>query len=416
MLANETPENTNNPKMSSVKKFFVLLFVVLVFFAGVQLGRSDSKFSRALPIFVDENRGNAPGEVDWQILWDTIDKINQRYLDRPVDMTNLLYGAVSGAVASLDDPYSLFLPPKEAEEFGNELRGSLEGIGAEIALKNQQLIVVAPIDDSPAMNAGVKAGDYIARVDGEDTFGMTLEQAVRKIRGPAGTRVTLTIFHKGQTKPVEIAITRARIEVKSLSHEIQDLEGKKIGILKLRRFGEETQGELDKAISEFLVKNVKGVILDLRNNPGGYLETSVSVASNWVSSGATVVIQKSSDGNEQIYEAEGANRLAGMPTVVLINGGSASASEIVAGALRDHGLAKLVGEKSFGKGSVQELIELRGGAELKLTISKWVTPSGHDLNKEGIEPDEKIELTDEDFQNDRDPQMDKALEVLSDSF
>ena len=412
MLADETPENPNSPKMSSSNKLFVLLFVILVFFAGVQVGRSDSKFSRALPIFVDGNRENAPGQVDWQILWDAIDKINQRYLDKPVDMTKLLYGAVSGAVASLDDPYSLFLPPKEAEEFGNELRGSLEGIGAEIAIKNQQLIVVAPIDDSPAMNAGMKAGDYIAQVDGEDTFGMTLEQAVGKIRGPAGTKVMLTVFHKGQSEPVEIAITRARIQVKSVSYETQDLEGKKIGILKLRRFGEETQGELDKAISEFLVKNVKGVILDLRNNPGGYLETSVAVASNWVPSGATVVIQKSSDGSEQIYEAEGANRLGGMPTIVLINGGSASASEIVAGALRDHGLAKLVGEKSFGKGSVQELIELQAGAELKLTIAKWLTPNGHDLNKDGLEPDEKVELTDEDFQNDRDPQMDKALEVL----
>ena len=378
----------------------------------MHLGRAGFDVGGVLPVFVDKSREGAPKEVDWQILWDTIDKINQRYLDKPVDMTKLLYGAVSGAVSSLQDPYSLFLPPLAAEDFGNELRGSLEGIGAEIALKNEQLIVVAPISDSPAIKAGVKAGDYIIKVDSEDTRGMTLEQAVGKIRGPAGTKVTLTIFHKGQTKPVEIAITRARIEVKSLSYEIRQYQGQKVGVLKLRRFGDETEGQFEKAISEFLMKNVKGVILDLRNNPGGYLETSVAVASNWVAPGKIVVVQKGSEGNEQIYKAEGANRLAGMPTVVLINGGSASASEIVAGALKDHGLAKLVGEKSFGKGSVQELIELSGKAELKLTIAKWFTPNGHDLNKEGLEPDEKVELTDEDFQNDRDPQMDKGLEVL----
>ena len=413
MSANEIPEvNPNNPKMNSYKQLVVVFFVILAFFTGVHLGRAGFDVGGALPVFVDKNREDAPKEVDWQILWDTIDKINQRYLDKPVDMTKLLYGAVSGAVSSLQDPYSLFLPPLAAEDFGNELRGSLEGIGAEIALKNEQLIVVAPISDSPAIKAGVKAGDYIIKVDSEDTRGMTLEQAVGKIRGPAGTKVTLTIFHKGQTKPVEIAITRARIEVKSLSYEIRQYQGQKVGVLKLRRFGDETEGQFEKAISEFLMKNVKGVILDLRNNPGGYLETSVAVASNWVAPGKIVVVQKGSEGNEQIYKAEGANRLAGMPTVVLINGGSASASEIVAGALKDHGLAKLVGEKSFGKGSVQELIELSGKAELKLTIAKWFTPNGHDLNKEGLEPDEKVELTDEDFQNDRDPQMDKGLEVL----
>jgi len=413
MSANEIPEvNPNNPKMNSYKQLVVVFFVILAFFTGVHLGRAGFDVGGVLPVFVDKSREGAPKEVDWQILWDTIDKINQRYLDKPVDMTKLLYGAVSGAVSSLQDPYSLFLPPLAAEDFGNELRGSLEGIGAEIALKNEQLIVVAPISDSPAIKAGVKAGDYIIKVDSEDTRGMTLEQAVGKIRGPAGTKVTLTIFHKGQTKPVEIAITRARIEVKSLSYEIRQYQGQKVGVLKLRRFGDETEGQFEKAISEFLMKNVKGVILDLRNNPGGYLETSVAVASNWVAPGKIVVVQKGSEGNEQIYKAEGANRLAGMPTVVLINGGSASASEIVAGALKDHGLAKLVGEKSFGKGSVQELIELSGKAELKLTIAKWFTPNGHDLNKEGLEPDEKVELTDEDFQNDRDPQMDKGLEVL----
>ncbi len=406
--------NPSGFKPKKYKKIYWVFFLVIVFFLGVQFGRSDIDSVQTLPkIFTEKGREAAPREVDWQLLWDTISQINTKYVNRPPDLLKILYGAVSGAVASLDDPYSTFLPPKEAQDFKNELKGNFEGIGAEIAIKNQQLVVVTPLDNSPAQKAGLRAGDFILKVDGLETRGLTLEEAVNKIRGPAGTQVVLTVFHKSETKPTEIKITRAKIEVKSVSFEIKEVSGKKIGILKLRRFGEETQGEISKAISNFLLQNVGGVILDVRNNPGGFLETAVEVASNWVAEGETVVIQRFGDGTEDIFKAKGNNRLGSTPIVVLINGGSASASEIVAGALRDHGLAKLVGEKSFGKGSVQELIDLSDKAQVKLTIAKWLTPKGHDLNKEGLEPDEKVELTDEDFQNDRDPQMEKALDILA---
>lgn len=416
MMQIQTSEiNPGDFKPGRYKKIYIIFLLAIVFFLGVQFGRSDinlpeNKFTQ---VFIEKNREKAPKDADWQLLWDAIGEIQNKYVDRPPDMLKILYGAVSGAVSSLDDPYSIFLPPKEAEDFKNELKGNFDGIGAEIAIKNEILVVVTPLEDSPAIKAGIRAGDFIYKVDGQETKDLTLEEAVSKIRGPAGTVVTLTVFHKGESKPKEIKITRGKIEVKSLSYEIKEVSGKKVGHLKLRRFGEETESEMERAISEFLVRNVAAVILDVRNNPGGFLETAVEIASHWVAEGSTVVVQKFGDGTENVFEAKGNNRLSSLPTIVLINGGSASASEIVAGALRDNGLAKLVGEKTFGKGSVQELIDLRGSAQIKLTIAKWLTPKGHDLNKEGLEPDEKVELTDEDFQNDRDPQLDKALELLT---
>lgn len=399
---------------SSSKKFVWIIAVVMAFFVGWQYGHSGYKLDvEGVKSFVERNREQAPREVNWSLLWDTISDINEKYVNRPADLQMILYGAVEGAVNSLDDPYSVFLAPKQAEDFKNELEGTLEGIGAEIAIKNDRLIVVTPLDDSPAIKAGLRPGDYIFKVDEQETAELSLEEAVKKIRGPAGTKVLLTVFHKGQTKPTEVSITRAKIEVKSVEAEIKKVGARKIGYLKLRRFGEDTSGALDKIISDFLIRDIDGLIFDVRNNPGGFLETAVEVASNWVKGGDPVVIQKLGDGSEDVFRAEGQARLASVPTVVLINGGSASASEIVAGALRDYGLAKLIGEKSFGKGSVQELISLPDKAQLKLTIAKWLTPTGHDLNKEGLEPDIKVEFKEEDFQDDRDPQLDKAIEELT---
>lgn len=411
-MVNQRDTTEARRRMSPLRRFYLALAFVLVFIAGFGMGQARTETGDLKFTFLDLGRDRAPKTADWNLLWDTIDKINEKYVDRPTDMVKVLYGAVGGAVAALEDPYSVFLPPQEASDFQEELKGSFEGIGAEIAIKNQRLTVVTPLDGSPAQKAGLRAGDHIIKIGGEESKDFNLQEAVMKIRGKAGTSVILTILRKGEDRTRDITIIRAKIEVKSVEMQVREVEGKKIAVLKMRRFGEDTSGEVSRMISELLVRNVTGLVLDLRNNPGGYLEAAVEVASYWVENGRPVVIQKFGDGSQQEYKAKGQPRLQAVPTVVLMNGGSASASEIVAGALRDYGLAKLLGEKSFGKGSVQELLELRGGAELKLTIAKWLTPNGHDLNKEGLDPDIKVELTDEDFQADRDPQMDRAIELL----
>lgn len=401
---------------SKIKYFYLVMVVVIALAIGYQVGLSDrGGAADSWPLrFLDIGRERAPRSANWNLLWDAIDKINDKYVDRPADQVKLLYGAVSGAVAGLDDPYSVFLPPKEAKEFADDLKGNFEGIGAEIAIKNQRLTVVTPLPGSPAEKAGLKSGDFIYKVDETETTDLTIEEAVGKIRGPAGSKVKLSVLHRGATAPVDISIVRQKIEIKSVTAEIREARGKKLGILKMRRFGEETTGEVSAALDKFLLQNVQGIILDLRNNPGGYLDAAVEVAGNWVREGEVVVVQRYGNGKEDdVYKSEGSPKVSGVPTIVLINGGSASSSEILAGALRDHGLAKLVGEKSFGKGSIQELIDLAEGAELKLTIAKWLTPKGHDLNKEGLDPDVKVELTDEDFEADRDPQLDRALEILA---
>lgn len=411
----ETSEIPSEPKKKDYKKYYIVaVAVIIAFVIGLQIGGQETQvINGADTTFAEKNRDGAPVEVDWNLLWNAIARINEKYVDRPVDLQEVLYGAVRGAVGSLGDPYSAFLPPQEAQDFQDELKGNLEGIGAEIALKNQRLTVVAPLDDSPAQKAGVRAGDFIFKVNDEETTNFSLQEAVSKIRGPAGTSVNLTVFHLGDTEPTEITIFRARIVVKSLEAEVREIRGRKIGYIKMRRFGDDSDGILENAISNFLQNNIQGVILDLRNNPGGFLETAVKISSNWVSEGDTVLVQRFGDGTEDIFKAEGQSRLQGIPTIVLINGGSASASEIVAGALRDHHHATLVGEKSFGKGSVQELISLQDGADIKITIAKWLTPSGQALDKEGLEPDVEVELTDEDFNENRDPQLDKAYELLS---
>ena len=401
------------PKKEKRKYVLVVTLVLVAFLIGLQVGGQGLATNGAAKTFVESNRDFGPVGVDWNLLWNAIGQINEKFVDRPVDMQEILYGAVRGAVGSLGDPYSAFLPPQEATDFEDELKGNLEGIGAEIAIKNDRLTVVAPLDGTPAERAGIKAGDFIYKVNGEETANFSLQEAVSKIRGPAGTSVNLTVFHPGDTEATEIEIFRARIVVRSLEAEVREVRGRKLGYIKMRRFGDDSNGVLANAISNFLRNNIQGVVLDLRNNPGGFLETAVSISSNWVSEGDTVLIQRFGDGTEDVFKAKGLSRLQGIPTVVLINGGSASASEIVAGALRDHHHATLVGEKSFGKGSVQELVKLQDGADLKITIAKWLTPNGQDLNKEGLEPDVVVELTDEDFNEDLDPQLEKAYDLLA---
>jgi carboxyl-terminal processing protease len=323
----------------------------------------------------------------------------------------------SGAVASVGDPYTEFFEPKDLESFRSDLKGSFDGIGAEISKRDGNIVVVAPLESSPALKAGLMAKDIILKVNGESTANWTTDEAVSHIRGPKGTKVALSVYREGKAEPFDLTITRDKIEIKSVKWEFKDVSAgngtKKVAVITISKFGDDTKQLFDRAVNETLTRKVDGIVVDLRNNPGGYLQTAVDLASSWIKGGDVVVTEARSQGDSEEYKAYGLNRLSGIKTVVLINGGSASASEILAGALHDHNLAALVGEKSFGKGSVQELVDLQGGAAVKVTVAKWITPSGKNLNKDGLQPDTEVKLTEQDVNANKDPQMDKALEEVS---
>ena len=400
-----TNDQTETKKKFPTTSMLLIVAALIVGFIGgqfkIQVEQGDLKI----------NRGTPPQNADYSLLWDALDKLNSKYVDRPLDQQKLMYGAVAGMVNAAGDPYTTFFDPEQSKEFEQALQGAFDGIGAEIGIKNNQLMIVSPLENSPALRAGLQPEDAILGINGESTVGLTVDEAVTKIRGPSGTEVTLTILHKGQQSPVEVKITRARIEIKSVEFETREINGKKIAVIQLNRFGEDTKGLLDHSIDQILAGNYSGVILDVRNNPGGYLDVAVTTASNWVNSGEVVVREVGFGGTDKSYNARGNARLKDVKTVVLVNGGSASASEIVAGALQDYKLATVVGEKTFGKGSVQEVIDLRDST-IKITTAKWHTPNNRNIDKNGLEPDVTVELTREDVAAERDPQMDKALDLL----
>jgi len=401
-------------KESVKKKIWPVIGIVLLiaasFGAGWKTGNKGYTFEPKT--FKVINQSEMPQTVDYQLLWDAIDTVSSKYIDQPIDQQKVLYGAVSGAIAAIGDPYTEFFEPKDLQSFRTDLQGSFDGIGAEISKKNGQIVVVAPLEGTPAQRAGLMAQDAILEVDGQSTANWTTDEAVDHIRGKRGTQVILTIFREGKTEPFKVTITRDKIEVKSVKVVYKEVNGKNIAVMTISKFGDDTEPLFNSYVNEILNRKVDGLVLDLRNNPGGYLQTAVDLASNWVQEGQVVVTEARSDGDIQKYKANGNTRLSGIKTVILINGGSASAAEILSGALHDHGIAELIGEKSFGKGSVQELVELRDGAAVKVTVAKWITPNGKNLNKDGLNPDVEVKLTEDDFNNNRDPQMDKALEEI----
>lgn len=333
----------------------------------------------------------------------------QRNFDGEITNAKALDGAKAGLVAAGGDPYTVYLTAKEAKDLNDSLAGKLSGIGAEIGLKSGVITVIAPIDGTPAARAGIKAGDIIARIDKEDTTGMSVDTAVSKIRGDKDTKVTLKLFRSGVQDPIEVTITRAEITVPSVKSSLKDGN---VAYINVTRFGPDTAELVDKAATDLKAQGATKVILDLRNDPGGYLDAGVAVASQFLDKSKLVVEERTGGKTTTKLAATDGGQLRGLPTIVLINGGSASASEIVAGALRDHKVARLVGEKSFGKGSVQEIKNLSDGAQLKVTVAHWYTPGGVNINKEGIKPDVEIKLSTEDYNANRDPQLDKALELL----
>lgn len=417
---------------SKIRLIILLLAVgILIGGIGYRLGERHA-FSKPTLTTTSIVNEEAPStiRVDFSLFWDVWQRLRTYYIDAAsMDTQKMVWGAISGMVNSLDDPYTVFLPPKENKEFKEDIGGSFDGIGAQLGLIENKIIIQAPIKGSPAEAAGLKPMDWIMKVNDEETVGWTLNQAVSKIRGPKGTKVTLTILHDKSQKPEEIAIVRDEIVIQSveswtsLPSEIKGISGiipaklaaskNYIAYLYLSRFGDRTNEEWLTAVDEIVAKTAslgsKGLILDLRNNPGGYLDGSVFIASEFIKSGV-VVTQTNSDGTKETLSVDRKGKLTDIPLVVLINKGSASAAEIVAGALKDHKRAKIVGETSFGKGSVQTPQELSGGSGLHITTGKWLLPNGDWINKKGIAPDVEVKLDSPEATHDA--QLLKAVELL----
>ncbi len=351
-------------------------------------------------------------DVDFGLFWETWSRLEEKYVDRDkIDRQSMVYGAIAGLARSLKDPYTEFLPPPETKQFQEDIKGSFGGIGAEIGIRKGILTIISPLKGNPAERAGIKAGDKILKIDDRETADLGLDEAVRLIRGEPGTKVRLTILRDGIERAKEYTITREIIRVQILTTEARP-DG--IFVIKLSHFTESAVFEFRKAVQEFFNSGSKKILLDVRNNPGGFLTVAVDIGSWWVAPGEIIARERFADGKEELYRSAGYRLLERVPTAVLVNEGSASASEIVAGALRDHLGIKMVGAKTFGKGSVQEVVRLPNDSSLKVTIAKWLTPNGTEIDTKGLEPDVKVEIPEKpkEGEEDRDWIMEKGIEVL----
>lgn len=389
------------------KAVAVVLAFFAVFFSGYIVGRLEvvQDPSRAISqntAIINRDK-NKPANTDFSLFWDAWKVIDDRYVKKPNDQDRV-HGAIAGMVASLGDPYTMFMKPSENERFSQDISGNFEGIGAELVQKDGYITVVAPLDNSPAQRSGLMAGDIIIKIDDKDAPG-TLDEGVKLIRGKKGTEVKLTVVRGGKEK--EITIVRDTVEVKSVSYSLKD----GIAVVKLNQFSANTTEQLDEILKKVSADKPKGLVLDLRNNPGGLLDKAITITSHFIEPGS-VVIERDKDGKETVLRTEAVANRVTLPMVVLINKGSASASEILAGAIQDAERAQLVGETSFGKGSVQTIENLKDGSAVRVTIAEWLTPKKREINKVGITPDITVGLSEEDVAAGRDPQLDKALELL----
>ncbi len=400
-------------KHDSLKPLVVgLLSIALVggaYIFGYSVGHENLTFDKGyVPKIVNTNFGK-PKDVEFNLFWEVWDKVRAKYAGK-IDNKKMVYDAINGALRSLDDPYTLFMPPDEAKRFNEDLSGHFDGIGAEIESRDGAITVVAPLEDSPAEKAGLRPQDVILKIDNTETTNMTVNDAVDKIRGTKGTAVKLTLYREGATGPIDVSITRDNIVVKSVKVEMK--EGN-IGYIKVSQFGADTKELMNKALDELLVKKPKGVIIDVRNNPGGFLDTAVDVTSLFLKERGAIVKDVDKAGKKTSYNATSTPKFTDTPLVVLANSGSASASEIFTGALQDYGRAKFIGVKTFGKGSVQQLEPVSGGGAVRITIAEWLTPKDRHINKHGLEPDIEVKTTEDDFKNKRDPQLDRAMQELN---
>ncbi len=387
----------------------LVTWVVLGVLVGWQANSLwDSQSGQASTVDVDN-----PAKADMSLFWEVWSEVSDQYYDAAEsDSQEKVYGAAAGLVESLEDPYSVFMTPQETKDFNSSLEGELKGIGAELTQKEDKLVIVSPLKGSPAEQAGLKPEDYVVMINGEVTSGMKLWDAIQKIRGEEGTSVKLTILREGQEAPLEFNIVRQAIIVPSVKLAFTKENDKTIAHLALYQFANDSYAELSNAIQQILLENADGMILDLRMNGGGYLDVSVDILSEFFKDQQRAVIVKRHNQENEVLYTKGNGKLADIPLVVLIDEGSASASEIVAGALQDYKRAMLMGATSFGKGSVQELHSLKDGSSLRLTIAKWFTPLDRTISEVGITPDQIVEMDIANLDTENDTQLQKALEYL----
>ncbi|NPA91821.1 MAG: S41 family peptidase [Chloroflexi bacterium] len=347
----------------------------------------------------------APENFD--VFWQAYDILREHFYGDVPDGPDLTYAAIRGVLQALHDPFTSFLEPKTAKLMSEDMSGTFEGIGAQVKkAENGGVLIVHVFPGSPAEKAGLQDGDIIIKVDGEDITHLSLLEQIMKIRGPAGSKVVLTIVREGVRDPIEVTVIRGKIEIPIVEYR---MEGD-IGYVKLSEFNALGVKKVKEAIKELEKEHPKGLIFDLRNNPGGYLHVAIGVASQFLPGGKVVLIERWKDGREEVYKSERGGVATDIPLVVLVNRGSASASEIVAGALQDHKRAVLIGERTFGKGSVQQPFELRDGSELRVTIAHWLTPNGREIHMKGIEPDIPVEIPKE--RGKEDVVLQRALEYF----
>jgi carboxyl-terminal processing protease len=363
------------------------------------------------PTVSPEQKSTTPDKLEtlFQPFWEAWNIVHDEYVDQPVDDTTLMQGAIRGMMESLGDPHSTYMDPKTFQDANDSLAGAYEGIGAWVDTTADYLTIISPIPGSPAEKVGLRPGDKIVAIDGEDMTGIDAELVRQRVLGPAGTTVALTVTREGETEPLDFTITREKIVVKSAAGKMLEND---IGYVQITTFGDNTTSELRATLKDLMAQNPKGLVIDLRNNGGGYLQTAVEVASEFIGNGV-VLYEQYGDGKRTTYQVLKNGQATEIPLVVLINEGTASASEIVAGAIQDHGRGKLVGVTSYGKGSVQNWVPLSNDqGAVRVTIAKWLTPNERAINGEGLTPDVEAEITNEDLQAGRDPQLDKAVEVL----
>lgn len=392
---------------------FLLIAVVLLsasFFLGAYTGYNGRpEIEKVARVLNREPDMIVPQEIDFAPFWKAWNMLEEKFSPNDgFDRQKMVWGAISGMTQSLGDPYTVFFPPAEKKAFEEDIRGDFGGVGMEVGIRKGVLTVIAPLKDSPAAKAGIQAGDKVLKVDDTDTADLTLEEAVRLIRGPIGTEVKLTIFREGNEGTKVIQVSRDTIQIPTIETETRD----DIFIIRLFSFSEKSPALFRDALREMVKQDRQALILDLRNNPGGFLEAAVDIASWFLPVDKIVARERFKNGDERLYRSKGYNIFNRLPFVILANNGSASASEILAGALQEHGIATLIGTKTFGKGSVQELTPITEDTSLKITIARWLTPNGNTISEKGLTPDIVVEQNADDTENLVDTALERAVSVV----